>query len=68
MKKLQLIKPKKKAMKVEIEIIEKNNTWELVDRPPDKPIVGVKWIFKTKLNLDGTVQKHKAIFVAKGYT
>jgi hypothetical protein len=27
----------------------------------------VKWVFKTKLNLDGTVQKHKTRFVAKGY-
>ncbi|KAM0981906.1 hypothetical protein EV1_014829 [Malus domestica] len=58
----------KKAMDEEITMIEKNDTWRLVDRPSDKPIVGVKWIFKTKLNLDGTVQKHKARLVAKGYT
>ncbi|XP_068340328.1 uncharacterized mitochondrial protein AtMg00810-like [Pyrus communis] len=33
----------------------------------DKPVIGVRWVFKTKLNLDGTVQKHKARLVAKGY-
>ncbi|VVA41703.1 PREDICTED: Retrovirus-related Pol poly from, partial [Prunus dulcis] len=58
----------KKAMEDEITMIEKNNTWELVDRPFDKPIIGVKWIYKTKLNLDGSVQKNKAWLVAKGYS
>ncbi|BBN67325.1 transposable element gene [Prunus dulcis] len=57
-----------KAMEAELEMIEKNETWELVKRPSDKPIVGVKWIFKVKLNLDGSVQKNKARLVAKGYT
>ncbi|CAL8136475.1 unnamed protein product [Prunus armeniaca] len=55
------------AMNAELEMIEKNNTWELVERPADKPVIGVKWVFKTKLNLDGTVKKHKARLVAKGY-
>ncbi|CAL9018585.1 unnamed protein product [Prunus brigantina] len=57
----------KEAMDAEIETIEKNGTWELVERPTDKPVIGVKWVFKTKLKLDGTVQKHKARLVAKGY-
>ncbi|KAM1597015.1 hypothetical protein ACFX1R_033898 [Malus domestica] len=56
-----------KAMKDELSMIEKNATWELMNRPSDKPIIGVKWVFKTKLNLDGTVQKNKARLVAKGY-
>ncbi|CAL8173996.1 unnamed protein product [Prunus armeniaca] len=56
------------AMNAELEMIEKNNTWELVERQADKPVIGVKWVFKTKLNLDGTVQKHKARLVAKGYS
>ena len=37
-----------------------NNTWELVNRPHGKDIIGVKWVYKTKLNPDGTIQKHKA--------
>ncbi|KAI5336669.1 hypothetical protein L3X38_015937 [Prunus dulcis] len=56
------------AMKAELEMIEKNNTWQLVDRPFGKPIIGVKWVYKTKLNLDGSVQKNKARLVAKGYS
>ncbi|CAL8133801.1 unnamed protein product [Prunus armeniaca] len=56
------------AMKAELEMIEKNNTWKLVDKPFGKPIIGVKWVYKTKLNLDGSVQKNKARLVAKGYS
>ena len=57
-----------KATEEEIQIIEKNNTWELVNRPHGKDIIGVKWVYKTKLNPDGTIQKHKARLVAKGYS
>ncbi|KAI5323637.1 hypothetical protein L3X38_032709 [Prunus dulcis] len=57
-----------KAMKDELNMIEKNATWELVDRPMDKPVIGVNWVFKTKLNLDCSVQKNKARLVAKGYS
>lgn len=31
-------------------------------------IVGCKWIFKLKKNSDGTIARHKAHLVAKGYT
>ncbi|KAL0299921.1 UNVERIFIED_CONTAM: Retrovirus-related Pol polyprotein from transposon TNT 1-94 [Sesamum angustifolium] len=44
------------AMEEEIKMIEKNNTWELADRPKDKEVIGVKWIYKTKLNADGSIQ------------
>ncbi|KAL0436225.1 UNVERIFIED_CONTAM: Retrovirus-related Pol polyprotein from transposon RE1 [Sesamum radiatum] len=56
------------AMKEEIKMIEKNDTWELAERPKDKEVIGVKWIYKTKLNADGSIQKHKARLVAKGYS
>jgi hypothetical protein len=55
------------AMKEEIHMIEKNHTWELVDRPADKNIIGVKWIFRTKLNADSSINKFKARLVVKGY-
>ena len=29
--------------------------------------IGVKWIFKTKRNAEGEIEKHKARLVAKGY-
>ncbi|KAL5731634.1 hypothetical protein ACHQM5_004343 [Ranunculus cassubicifolius] len=58
----------KDAMKEEITMIEKNKTWELVERPKDKEVIGVKWVYKTKFNPDGSIQKHKARLVAKGYS
>ena len=51
----------------EIEMIEKKNTWELVDRPKDREVIGVKWVYKTKLNSDGSIQKYKARLLAKGF-
>ena len=48
-------------------MIDKNNTWELVDRPSHKKPIGVKWVYRTKLNSDGSINKHKARLVVKGY-
>lgn len=47
----------------EIEAIERNDTWELVDLPKDKKAIGVKWVFKTKFKADGSIQKYKARLV-----
>jgi hypothetical protein len=58
----------KKAMDSEIESIEANDTWELTTLPKGVKAVGVKWIFKTKYNEKGNVDKHKARLVAKGYS
>lgn len=49
------------------ELREKNNMWKLVDLPPRKQCIGVKWVFKRKLNPDGTISKHKARLVARGF-
>jgi Reverse transcriptase (RNA-dependent DNA polymerase) len=32
-----------------------------------KNIVGCKWVFKMKHNSDGTIERHKARLVTKGY-
>ncbi|CAA7052584.1 unnamed protein product [Microthlaspi erraticum] len=55
------------AMRSEIQAIEKNQTWELVNLPTDAKKIGVKWVYKTKLNEDGNVDKYKARLVMKGY-
>ena len=55
------------AMDLEIEAIERNGTWELTDLPEGVKKIGVKWVFKTKLNENGKVDKCKARLVAKGY-
>ena len=57
----------KKAMEEELYTIERNKTWDLVDLLQDRKVIGVKWVFRTKLNADGSINKHKARLVVKGY-
>ena len=56
------------AMEDEINMIKKNQTWELVDRPSNRKVIGVKWVYKIKMNPDGTISKFKARLVVKGYS
>nr|GEY05190.1 ribonuclease H-like domain, reverse transcriptase, RNA-dependent DNA polymerase [Tanacetum cinerariifolium] len=55
------------AMKVELDSINRNNTWELTTLPKGHKAIGLKWIFKTKKDANGNIIKHKARLVAKGY-
>nr|KYP66808.1 Retrovirus-related Pol polyprotein from transposon TNT 1-94 [Cajanus cajan] len=48
--------------------MEMNNTWCIPHLPNDKKPISGKWLFKLKLNSDGTVAKHKAWLVACGFT
>jgi hypothetical protein len=52
----------------EYKSIMKNNVWDIVSRPKDKSMVSSKWIYKIKHAGDGSVEKFKSIFVARGFT
>ena len=52
----------------EMRALEKNATWEKVKLPEGKTVVGCKWVFNVKYNLDGSVERYKARLVAKGFT
>lgn len=54
-------------MDSEIKSIEKNGTWILTDLPTGAKKIEVKWVYKTKLNEHGEIEKYKAHLVAKGY-
>ena len=56
-----------KAMDEEIGAIEKNQTWEVAELPKGHKTIGVRWVFKKKLNPKGEVERYKARLVAKGY-
>ncbi|GKF48216.1 retrotransposon protein, putative, ty1-copia subclass, partial [Tanacetum coccineum] len=56
------------AMNAEIQSIMDNMVWVLVDLPPGCKIVGSRWLFKKKTDMDGIVHVYKARLVAKGYT
>ncbi|RVW83186.1 Retrovirus-related Pol polyprotein from transposon RE2 [Vitis vinifera] len=55
------------AMNEELSMIEKNKTWILVEKPRDRKMIEVKWVYRTKLNVDGFINKNKARLVVKGY-
>ena len=56
------------AMDNEIQALKTNDTWVLVPRPPKHNVVGCRWIFKTKLRSDGSIECHKARLVAQGFS
>lgn len=57
----------KQAMALQHQALLTNGTWELVPLSPTQNVVGCKWVFRTKYNPDGTIQKHKARLVALGF-
>ena len=58
----------KAAVFDEMNALNKNGTWEIVNQPSGKSPVVCKWVFTVKYKADGTVERYKARLVAKGYT
>lgn len=57
----------KAAVDAEHRSLMDNETWELVELPPNRKPIGCKWVFKAKYGEDGTIEKFKARLVAKGF-
>jgi hypothetical protein len=55
-------------MTKEYQSIIKNHVWEIVPRPKSKDVVSSKWLFKIKHVVDESIEKYKAIFVARGFS
>lgn len=51
-----------------IDSLENLDTWSVCSLPDGKSTIGCRWLFKLKLNADGTVERHKGRVVAKVYT
>jgi hypothetical protein len=56
------------AMVEEYDSIVRNSVWDVVPRPEDKSVVSSHWLYKVKQAADGSVEKHKARFVARGFS
>ena len=55
-------------MQYEIQALQDNHTWSLVELPSGKKPIGCKWVFKVKYTCSGAVERYKARLVAKGYS
>ena len=56
------------AMHEELASMSHNDVWDLVELPVGCEPVGCKWVFKTKRNPNGEIERYKARLVAKGYS
>lgn len=55
-------------MKDELDALERTKIWPVFHLPKDKHCISCKWVYKVKDKLDGSIERYKAILVAKGYT
>lgn len=46
----------------------KRDVWDFVSRLHGKSVVTLKWLFKIKHGIDGSIEKYKARFVARGFS
>ncbi|XP_062103836.1 uncharacterized mitochondrial protein AtMg00820-like [Humulus lupulus] len=56
-----------RTMDHEFVALRSQHTWILVPLPPGAKVIGCKWVYRIKLNSDGSVDRYKARLVAKGF-
>lgn len=54
-------------MDEEVQALEENSTWQIIDLPSDAKILGGKWVYKIKCGLDSEPSRYKARWVARSY-
>ena len=52
----------------EYKSIMQNDIWEVVPRRVGKSVITSRWLYKVKFGADGSVEKYKARFVARGFS
>jgi len=53
-------------MQEELHQFQRNKVWHLVPKPKDRTIIGTKWVFRNKLDEQGTVTRNKARLFVQG--
>ncbi|KAL1203452.1 Retrovirus-related Pol polyprotein from transposon RE2 [Cardamine amara subsp. amara] len=54
------------AMLEEIDSMVKNETWDEIEKPSKKKLVGCRWVYTIKYASNGEIERYKARLVAKG--
>ena len=55
------------AIETEILNLQNQATWTLVEPPKDRKVLKGKWVYKTKFDSEGKIEKYKARWVVKGF-
>ena len=55
------------AMNDELDSMKSSEVWDLVELPKWAKAIGCKWVFKTKRDLLGNIERYKARLIAKGF-
>jgi hypothetical protein len=52
----------------ELQVFEKIGLYEVVERPHNRKVVDLKWVYKVKCGPHSKIERYKARLVAKGFT
>ncbi|KAG8940953.1 hypothetical protein FRC04_004867 [Tulasnella sp. 424] len=55
------------AAEKEVQALQQNGTWDLVELPKGRKAIGSQWVFLIKWKSDGSIKQYKGQLVAKGY-
>jgi hypothetical protein len=55
------------AMEEELRNLQEMHTWEVCELPANRRAIPCMWVFKRKLNADGSIERYKARLVIKGF-
>lgn len=54
-------------MEEELSTLHSQGTWSLVPLPVNRNLVGCKWVFKIKRDIDVNISRYKARLAVKGF-
>ena len=54
-------------MQEELNQFEKSKVWTLVPLPKEHSVIGIRWVFRNKLNECGKGVRNKSRLVGQGY-